>query len=103
MHKLIALYHQPEDRKHFREHLLGVHLPLVAAFPGLRAMRVGFDAADPSGAAAPYFAVVECEFDDENAMRAALASRAGQAASADVPNYAGAGVTIVTLQVESVS
>lgn len=103
MHKLIALYHQPEDRTQFRDHLLGIHLPLVAAFPGLRAIRVGFDAADPSGAAASYFAVVECEFDDESAMRAALASKAGQAAAADVPNYAGAGVTIVTLEVESVS
>lgn len=95
MHKLIALYHPPEDPQAFRVHLLNVHLPIVRGFPGLRAMRVGFDAAAASGVS-PYFAVVECEFDDLAAMQAALASPAGVAAGDDVPNYAGAGVTILT-------
>jgi uncharacterized protein (TIGR02118 family) len=101
MHKLIALYHPPEDPRQFRDHLQNVHLPLVSVFPGLRAMRVGFEVA---GAAriSPYFAVVECDFDDEASMNAALASPQGEAASADVPNYAATGVTIITFRVESV-
>src|SRR5665213_1517616 len=94
MHKLIALYHPPKDPVQFREHLLNVHLPLVAAFPGLRALRVAFDVASPSGPS-PYSAAVECDFDDESSLNRALASPQGEAASADVPNYAAAGVIII--------
>ena len=38
----------------------------------------------------------ECAFDDEVDLRAALSSPAGKEASQDVPNYADAGVTILT-------
>ncbi|MBS0420250.1 MAG: EthD family reductase [Proteobacteria bacterium] len=103
MHKLIALYHRPEQPQKFKDHLLGVHLPLVAKFPGLKALRVGFDVAIPTAASTPdteYFAVVECDFDDESALQRALASAEGQAASADVPNYAAAGVTILTFPIQ---
>ena len=101
MHRLIALYHPPEDTAKFRRHLSGVHLPIVARFPGLRAMRVGYDlSAGPE--ASPYHAIVECDFDDAKALENALASPAGQEAVADVPNYAGAGVTILTYDVDDV-
>ncbi|KKC26658.1 EthD family reductase [Sphingomonas sp. SRS2] len=95
MHKLVALYHEPADRDHFRTHLLEVHLPIVRRFPRLRAMRVAFDLVDASGASS-YFAMVECGFDDQADLQEALASPAGIEASQDVPNYAGAGVTILT-------
>lgn len=100
MHKLIALYAPPENPEQFKNHLLEVHLPLVRAFPGLQGLRVGFDVACPSGPSR-YFAVVECDFADEAAMHAALLSKEGQAASADVPNYAGAGFTIITFPVQT--
>ena len=95
MHKLIALYHPPADREQFARHLVDVHLPIVARFPGLLSLRHGIHVAAADGAS-PYAAVVECEFADEAAMQAALASPAGQEAGADVPNYAQAGVTILT-------
>ncbi|UXT61254.1 EthD family reductase (plasmid) [Agrobacterium fabrum] len=97
MHKLIALYAQPADASQFRDHLEKVHLPLVSKFPHLRAMRHGFDVANPAGPS--YYAVVECEFETEASMKAALASPQGEAAAADVPNYASAGVTILTFAV----
>ncbi len=98
MYRLIALYHQPEDKNRFREHLSGVHLPIVTKFPKLRALRVGYDLkADREDA--PYFAVVECDFDNQQDLEAALQSSAGQEAGNDVPNYAGAGVTIVTCNI----
>ncbi len=95
MHRLIALYHPPVDPAAFRQHLTHVHLPIVARFPGLRALRVGYDLS-AGGQPSPYFAIVECDFDDAAALQAALASPAGQESAADVPNYAGAGVTILT-------
>ena len=101
MHRLTALYSVPDDREQFRRHLSNVHLPIVARFPKLRALRVGFDpmAGDlPS----PYFAVVECDFDSEADLQAALGSEAGVEAVADVPNYAGAGFLILTFPMKDV-
>ncbi len=100
MYKLIALYHKPKSEEQFRDHLVKVHLPLVEKFPKIRALRYGFDVETASGPS-PYYAVVECDFDDENALRTALASPAGTSAAADVPNYASAGVTIITFAVQS--
>lgn len=98
MHKLIALYHPPKSEDEFRSHLVKVHLPLVEKFPGLRALRYGFGVKSASGDT-PYFAIVECDFDDESSLHAALDSPEGALAAADVPNYAQAGVTIITLPV----
>ena len=98
MYRLTALYNTPQDREHFRSHLLNVHLPIVSRFPGLRALRVGFD---PSAnlEQPPYFAIVECDFDDQAALQRALTSEAGREAAADVPNYAQAGFVILTCDI----
>jgi uncharacterized protein (TIGR02118 family) len=93
MHKLIALYHQPRDPEQFKDHLVKTHLPLVEKMPGVRVNHYGFDLAATEGAS-PYFAVVEAEWDSEEAMLAAFESPEGEASSADVPNYATGGVTI---------
>jgi uncharacterized protein (TIGR02118 family) len=93
MYKLIAIYVRPEDPVRFQNYLVETHLPLVARFPGLQAMQysVAIDAGDDDKP----FAVVECEFADERALRDALSSPEGQIAAADVKNYATAGVSIL--------
>ncbi|MFM0203688.1 EthD family reductase [Paraburkholderia fungorum] len=96
MYKLIAIYVRPEDPAHFRKHLVETHLPLVARFPGLQAMH--YSVAIDAGEDDQPFAVVECEFADEKALRDALSSPEGEAAGADVPNYAAAGVSILTYE-----
>ncbi|MCA8028949.1 EthD family reductase [Burkholderia cepacia] len=100
MHKLVAVYARPKDPAHFRRHLTEIHLPLVAKFPGLVAMRYGLDLKS-EGDEGTAFAIVECEFVDEGAMREALASPFGRAAAEDVPNYAEAGVSIWTFSPNS--
>ena len=90
MHRLLVLYPPPSDRDHFRSYYEDTHLPLVAKFPGLRAYRYGFDVAAAEGES-PYFCVFEGDFDDVATMGAALESPAGQAALADIPNYATGG------------
>ncbi|WP_089166088.1 EthD family reductase [Caballeronia sordidicola] len=96
MYKLIAVYARPEDPAHFRRHLIETHLPLVARFPGLQALRYSVDI--DAGEAADAFAVVECDFADEDALRSALSSTEAEAAAADVPNYAAAGVAILIFE-----
>lgn len=94
MFKLIAIYAKPLDVDQFTRHLTDVHLPLVADFPKLKGLR--YASRINAETAHDGFAVVECEFENEAEMRAALASVAGETASADVPNYAAAGVQIFT-------
>ena len=94
MFKLIAIYAKPVDPETFTKHLTSVHLPMVSKFPGLRALHYDLPLnpeTDDEG-----FAVVECDFENEADLRAALSSPEGAAASADVPNYAAAGVQIFT-------
>jgi 4-carboxymuconolactone decarboxylase len=94
MRKLVVLYGPPTDPEHFRNYYTGTHLPLVARLPGLLAMRHSFDV-EGVGAPSPFFCIFEAEFADAPALGAAMASREGQAVTADVANYATGGVTIL--------
>jgi hypothetical protein len=53
-------------------------------------MRYSFDVAAAEGES-PYFGVMEAEFDDAEALGAAMASPEGLAVVADIPNYATGG------------
>jgi uncharacterized protein (TIGR02118 family) len=96
MYKLIAIYVRPEDPVRFQNYLVETHLPLVARFPGLQAMH--YSVAIDAGEDDKPFAVVECEFADEKALRNALSSPEGEIAAGDVKNYATAGVSILTYE-----
>jgi uncharacterized protein (TIGR02118 family) len=82
MHRLLVLWNDPDDREAFRRHYEETHGPLARKMPGIRSYTVGFDVQMPGGTS-PYFCVAQLDFDDEDAMNAALASPEGQAAVAD--------------------
>ena len=95
MHRLLTLYPQPSDPDAFRVHFEGKHLPLVEKLPGLRGYGYGFELAAVDGGESPYFCTFAGDFDDARALDAALASPAGEAVAADVPNYATGGVILL--------
>ena len=95
MHKLLVLYHEPNDPAHFRKYYVETHLPLASKLPGLKASRYSFDVKPLAPGKAPYFCVFEAEFENEAAMMGALGSKEGKAVAGDVPNYASGGVTMV--------
>jgi uncharacterized protein (TIGR02118 family) len=99
VHRLLAVYPPPTDPAAFRAYYEDTHLPLVAQMPGLRGFRWGFDVAPPGGGDSPYFCVFEADFDDAGALDAALASPEGQAAAADVANYATGGAVLLRYDV----
>jgi uncharacterized protein (TIGR02118 family) len=94
MHRLLVLYPPPDDPQAFREYYEATHLALVARLPGVRGYRWGFDVA-AVGADSPYFCVFQADFDDA----AALGSPEGEAAAADVPNYATGGAVLLRYDV----
>lgn len=94
MHKLMVLYPEPHDRAAFEDHYISTHLPLVQDLPEVLAWRYSFDVTAAEGAS-PYFAVFEADFPDGETMGRALASDAGAALQADVPNYATGGAIVL--------
>ncbi len=96
MFQLTALYNHPEDAASFDRHYDGVHAPLAAKIPGVRRYTVSRPGPDAEGNKPSYHLVAVLEFDDEAAFGAGMGGPEGQAALADLPNFAGAGVTILT-------
>jgi uncharacterized protein (TIGR02118 family) len=95
MVKLIVAYGQPQDAAAFDQYYASTHAPLVQEIPGLRRFEAGRVLATPDGSPAPYYFIAEMSFDDTDALQAARATSEGQAAAADVANFATGGVTIM--------
>lgn len=94
-HTLTVLYPQPSDPEHFRDYYQRVHLPLARKLPGLQGARYTLEVEAP-GAASPFIAIFEADFESAEALGAALGSPQGQAAQTDIPNFATGGVTVLT-------
>jgi uncharacterized protein (TIGR02118 family) len=98
--RLLVLYPPPADPDHFRSYYQDAQLPLVAKLPGLRGYRFSFDVAGAEGESR-YFCVFEADFDDAASYSAAMASPAGQAVRADVPNYATGGAVVLNYELRA--
>lgn len=95
MKKLIALYKTPANPEAFMRHYRETHLPLVRRIPGLlRAEPTLIDRTLMGGQG--YHLLVQMEFADEQAFKAALRSPENAAAGADVGLFAEGLVTLMT-------
>ena len=99
MHRVLVLYLPPEDPRASRAYFENTHIPLAAKLPGQRSMRYSFEVAAAEGES-PYFGVMEAEFDDAEALGAAMASPEGQAVVADILNYATGGAVVLNYPVQ---
>lgn len=102
MVKLTVLYGPPTDVDAFDTHYFGTHVPLADKIPGLRRNEVSV-LSSLDGSRSPYHLLAELYFDDAAALQAALGSAEGQAAAADVANFATGGVTMLTAEVRKES
>lgn len=93
MTTLTVLYGPPADPKAFRRHYEGVHVPLAQALPGATDLHYSLNVDTLAGS--PIVATFRATFATRQALDDALASPQGQAAQADVPNFASGGVTIL--------
>jgi uncharacterized protein (TIGR02118 family) len=94
--QLTALYNQPEDVAAFDKHYDEVHAPLAAKLPGLQRFTINRPGPDQDGNKPTYHLIAVLEWADQAALDAAFAGPEGEAAMADLPKFAGAGVTILT-------
>ena len=98
MFQLTVLYNHPADAAAFDRHYDGTHAPLAKKLPGLQRFTVQRPAPDQDGNKPQYHLVAVLEFPDEAAFGAAMSGPEGQAAVADLENFAGAGMTMLTGQ-----
>lgn len=94
--QLTALYNHPVDGAAFDRHYDTVHAPLAAKMPGLRTFTVSRPGPDADGGRPAYHLVAALVWDSAEDFQAAIGSPEGNAALADLDNFAGAGVTILT-------
>jgi uncharacterized protein (TIGR02118 family) len=103
MIKLTVLYGQPNDPAAFEKYYLDTHTPIALKVKGVRRFEIAKVAGSADGSPAPYHRTADLYFDDAAAMQAALGSPEGQAAAADIANFATGGVTMLICDVRNMT
>lgn len=98
MVKLVVCYGAPEDPAAFDQYYADTHVPLVHKIPNLRRFEAGKVLGTPDGSAAPYYFLAELWFDSPQDLEASMGSPEGQAAGADVPNFASGGAILMVAE-----
>ena len=98
MVKLVVAYGPPEDPSAFDRHYAETHTPLAQKVPNLRRFEAGKVLGTADGSAAPYYFIAELSFDSPEELQASLQSPEGQAAAADLGNFASGGATLMVVE-----
>lgn len=96
--KLVVLYGPPEDPAAFDAHYARTHAPLVDKIAGLRRFDHGHVLGSADGSEPRYYYMAELYFDDADALASSRASSEGQAAGADVANFATGAATLMIVE-----
>jgi uncharacterized protein (TIGR02118 family) len=102
MVKLLVLYGHPADPAAFDEYYQRTHIPIAKQMKGLKTWTIGKAIGAPDGQPTPYYYVAELCMETREDFETLLASPEGQAAVADIPNYATGGVTFLYCEVEEI-
>lgn len=94
MPQLLVLYNTPADTAAFDSYYRQTHIPLAKKIPGLRSYSISNGPVQALAGNAPYLIAV-LTFDSMADIDAAIASPEGQAAAADLVNFASGGATLL--------
>ncbi len=95
MYRMTVLYGRPDDPEEFDRYYREVHIPIAAAM-GLSRWTLTWPSVQDGDVTPPIHLVADLFAESKEAMDAILASEAGRAASADVPNFATGGATFLS-------
>lgn len=101
MAQVLVLYNAPADPAAFDRYYHHTHIPLAQEIPGLRSYLISNGPVQALAGSAPYLIAI-LNFDSMADLSAALASPEGQAAAADVPNFASGGATLLIYDCKAV-
>jgi uncharacterized protein (TIGR02118 family) len=102
VNKLYAFYGRPDDPAAFDTHYRDVHTPLVLAMPNLVGFAVSRRMAAPAAGEPEHYLIAEMTFRTGDEMQASLTSPEGEAAVADVANFATGGITVMQAEYDVV-
>src|ERR1700690_4665677 len=94
MAQVLLLYTAPADPAAFDRYYRQTHIPLAWKIPGLRSYLISNGPVQALAGSAPYLVAI-LNFESMADLSAALVSTEGQAAAADVPNFASGGATLL--------
>ena len=95
MVKLSVLYGPPDDPATFEDYYGSTHVPLAAKIPDVARFEASLVIGTPDGSPAAYHRIAEVWFESAAVLDASMGSAEGQAAVADIPNFASGGATVV--------
>jgi uncharacterized protein (TIGR02118 family) len=102
MIRLLVLYGHPTDPAAFDRYYQEAHIPIARRMKGLKKWTVGKVQGTPGDEPPPYYYVADLYMESREEFEQLLSSPEGQAAVADVPNYATGGVTFLYTEVEEI-
>jgi uncharacterized protein (TIGR02118 family) len=103
MIKLLVLYGHPHDPAAFDKYYQEVHIPLAKRMRGLKKWTIGKVLGALGGQPSPYYYVAELYMESRADFEKLLfETPEGQAAVADVSNYATGGVMFLYSEVEEI-
>jgi uncharacterized protein (TIGR02118 family) len=91
MYRLTVLYGHPRDPAEFDRYYHEVHIPLAKQMKGFTGWTIGKCESATPDTLPPYYMIVGLFADTRADIEAILSSPEGQAAIADVPNFATGG------------
>jgi uncharacterized protein (TIGR02118 family) len=102
MAKLVAIYRKPADTAKFDAYYKNTHIPLAKQIPGLTSYEISTSTiATPEGEA-PFHLIAILSFASLSDIQSGLASPHGQAAAADIGNFADGGVDLMFFDTDEV-
>ncbi len=101
MYLVSALYNEPADRAEFDAHYLNVHKKLAESLPDIAHFTVSWPEVVQPTEAGSCYCVALMYWDSKEKAMAAFSGSAGTEAMNDLPNFAGAGVTVLMAESEA--
>ena len=93
--KVTVLYGHPTDPEAFDKYYKETHTPIALQMKRMTRMEITKFLPGPDGAAPAFYQMAELYFASAEEMQQTFASPEGQAASADLANFATGGVTML--------
>jgi uncharacterized protein (TIGR02118 family) len=93
MAQILVLYNAPADPAAFDRYYQQTHIPIAKKIPGLRSYVISNGPVQALAGTAPHLVAI-LQFESMADVNAALASPEGQAAAADVANFASGGASL---------
>ena len=94
MANLVVMYKTPTDPKAFDKYYSETHISIAKQIPGLRKYEISQGPVMTPGGPSGYHMVATLRFNDMAAIQQGVASAEGQAAVADLQNFATGGADI---------